>query len=202
MRELRRSEKRIIIAASVACAVMGCVPHRSASAETDGLAMAPPGNGDTRDVIVPYIPAAFSYHCGRWFARPADGTVLADLRLSRAPGAADEDAVRRAGGIVLYRFHVPALRAAISVSAVERLVDGEVFTEAVGVRDPRRFDAVVAVRLSRRMTAGDSAALARIGARLSADGARVTLPDSAVDELRKMPVMAEIAPVLPMCPGE
>lgn len=146
--------------------------------------------------------AGFHYSCGRWFGRPAAARVLADLRFTRPVTAEDEAAVRRQGGEVVGRFHVPVLRVALPTAAVPRLVDGDVVAEAVGVRDAQSRDVSLRVRYTHPPTAPELARIRALGADLAPSADRVRVADAAVPALLALPFVVAVAPDVPFCPGE
>lgn len=144
----------------------------------------------------------FHYSCGRWFGRPTAARVLADLRLTRPVTADDEAAVRRQGGEVVGRFHVPVLRVAVPTAAIPRLVDGDSIAEAVGVRDARRRDVSLRVRYAHPPTTEELARIRALGAAVAPSPEHVLAPDAAVPALLALPFVAAVAPDVPFCPGE
>lgn len=186
--------RRIAIAAALGLAgcVMGPMPPSVPASDR----AAPPA-------VEGAAATGFHYSCGRWLARPAVARVVADLRLTRPATAEDEAAVRRQGGAVVHRFHVPVLRIAVATDAIPRLVDGEVIADAVGVRDPRRRDVPLRVRYTHPPGAGELARIAALGIRVAPDQAdRVLAGDAAIPALRALPFVAAVAPDVPFCPGE
>ena len=136
------------------------------------------------------VAAAFTYGCNTWLTDPPDPStvVLADVEF--AGETVDEAEVRRRGGRVVYRFHVPRLRVAIQAGMIPFLRG---VWSVHGVTDPADLDVRLYLRYSRPVTDADLQALAQVGARelqpfsFAREAVGALVADPAIPAVRALP---------------
>ena len=147
------------------------------------------------------LPEQYTYGpCARAWAPgiPPVGRTVVDFHFGDdGPGPTDGQvaAVRRAGGIVLHRFHVPIVRASIATAAVPKVVGWPspgLAIYAVTVPDPTRQVVELLVMLSHDLSDTDIAAVEALGGRILSrweylDGYAVEIDDAAVPRVRTLP---------------
>ena len=149
-------------------------------------------------------PARYVRSCPVVPLDPTLARAVFDLHLRTSDGAsASSDsaarAIERAGGRVLHRFHVAAIRAELDTATVRALVYGPnwIAEMAEQVLDLRSFDIPVQVRYDRLAAPLDSSRIARLGGAASLMPVprpllNAVVPDSAMPELMSMPGVVSV----------
>jgi len=106
-------------------------------------------------------------------------------------GPTEEDVahVRSHGGRVLFRFHVPAVRARIMLSSIPDLVRDGFWITVRDVPDATRYDLELNIGFDRPLRDSDEELIADLGGRIRywwdfIDGMAIVLPDRSVPVLR------------------
>jgi hypothetical protein len=140
--------------------------------------------------IVPLDPplarAVFDLHLRKWDAIPADSDIVAR-------------AIERAGGRVLHRFHVDAIRAELDTATARAVVYGPnwIAEMAKQALDLRSLDIPVQVRYDRPAAPLDSSRIARLGGvaylmPVPRPLLNAVVPDSVVPALVRMPSVVSV----------
>jgi len=154
------------------------------------------------------------FACGGWDlpGRPSDSRILVDLHFRGAatdpadgPGQASLDAVRAAGGSVLFQFAFRAARVRVDTDRIPALAAGGIVDHARAVPNPRRYDWAVIASFSRPITVSDSLEFARLGGRVtrvSQSFAMVAgiLPNSSIAAYRGYEGVQAVEPDGIICP--
>lgn len=187
MPSIRPVGPAVLLAASLA----GCEPVAPSTDDLAAFAFAQP----------------VDFRCRTWSpSKPAVQRGLFDVAFAPAaleaapPTSAQRDAVLRVQGRIVHEFHVPWIRALLSIDSVPRLEA----LRAAGVRDARVFDVAVTIAWSSADSVANEVLLAQLGATkrstfrvYQTDGnsllaTHVTLPDSGIAVLRTHPAVAAI----------
>jgi hypothetical protein len=123
--------------------------------------------------------------------------VLADIFFGRksnsdmmeAPQEAHVQAVTSRGGAVLYRFHVPAVRARINLNQIPDLIAGGHWVTVREVPNPARYDLQVIVGYNRPLRDSDLERFRELGGRIThrfdfIDAISGELPNRSLPHLR------------------
>jgi hypothetical protein len=149
----------------------------------------------TVDAPAVVLRDTYVFACGRWTpASPPATRTLLDVRswqnsADDAPAPEILNAIRLAGGRVVYQFHGPMVRAELDVAALSKLQDVN-FAQTVG--DPGAHPVRLLVMLSHDLTPADLQAVEALGGRVtsqwdSLDGYAVVIDDSRVPDVRALP---------------
>jgi hypothetical protein len=150
------------------------------SGPTDTYQLPPPDTSLAPDrlVVGSYIatPCELGIR-GNQFAhlRGRDEWALVDVFFGRsteagpwgAPTAHDIALVTAHGGRVLYRFHIPAVRARMVLSRIPDLVGAGEWITVREVPDPTRYDLELSVGFTRPLTDADVEDFVRLGGRVT-----------------------------------
>jgi hypothetical protein len=149
----------------------------------------------TVDAPAVVLRDTYVFACGRWTpASPPATRTLLDVRswqnsADDAPAPEILNAIRLAGGRVVYQFHGPMVRAELDVAALSKLQDVN-FAQTVG--DPGAHPVRLLVMLSHDLTPADLQAVEALGGRVtsqwdSLDGYAVVIDDARVPDVRALP---------------
>jgi hypothetical protein len=140
--------------------------------------------------------AGYEYVCDQWNpSAPSTARCLFDLhfipRLGDpldGPSEAERDAVRRAGGRIVYEFHLPTIRARLCVSEIPPA--GAYWVESVADPGKHVVDALIGIPLP--LSAEDRAFLVGLGVEIIGEIAFIDVihafvPDASIPAIRAHP---------------
>lgn len=154
------------------------------------------------------------YLC-RWVTRPPTSETIVDLVFPRPEYSADllgpptsqeVNAVTAKGGIVVYRYNLPALRARIATDSIAALDEQGITSRALTVPDSSRYDIRVLIQYASAPTDSSRAVIVTNGGRIT--GAMISrmqlfaeVPDRAIPAIRTDPKVLWVGPEPAACGG-